>query len=118
MPGSHKNAHAAWHKHTKLRCAAALLSALLCVPRSIDGSRHPERLRNNLTNHSTHVSRFIDGSAGTVVRVLKQYPVARLAAAAYLLFIHASIYYLVGRLQRRAIGELAFVTRGNASLPH
>lgn len=52
------------------------------------------------------------------MRVLKQYPVARLAAAAYLLFIHASIYYLVGRLQRRAIGELGLLTGGNASLPH
>ena len=98
--------------------AAALLSALLCIPRSIDGSPHPELLRDNLTNQNTHASRFIDGSAGTVVRVLKQYPVARLAAAAYLLFIHASIYYLVGRLQRRAIGELGLPIGGNASLPH
>lgn len=62
--------------------------------------------------------RFIDSGAGTVVRILKRYPVSRLAAAAYLLFIHLSIYYLVGRLQRRAIGELAVVGSGNASLPH
>lgn len=54
--------------------------------------------------------------------MLKQYPISRLAVALYLLFIHLSIYYLVGRLQRRAIGELALLSGGGnssrAMLPH
>jgi len=57
----------------------------------------------------------MDTSASTVVRILKQYPISRLAAVLYLLFVHLSIYYLVGRLQRRAIAESASAT---SVLPH
>ncbi len=47
--------------------------------------------------------RAIDVGAYTVVRVLRQYPTSRLAAAAYLLGLHLFIYLLLGRLQHRAL---------------
>ena len=47
--------------------------------------------------------RAIDIGASTVVRLLRQYPVSRLAAAGYLLGLHLFIYLLLGRLQHHAL---------------
>ncbi len=47
--------------------------------------------------------RILDTTASTVVRVLKQYPLGRLAAFAYAIFIHLFIWILINRLQHRAL---------------
>ena len=52
--------------------------------------------------------RIVDGSASTVVRILRQSPVSRLVVVAYLVGVHLFIYLLLGRLQHRAMGAESF----------
>ena len=47
-------------------------------------------------------SRFLDSTASQAVRVLRHYPLGRLAAFCYIIGMHLFIYMLLHRLQRRA----------------
>ena len=47
---------------------------------------------------------FLDTTAATSSFLLRQYPLARLLAAAYLLLIHLYVYVLLARLQGSAVG--------------
>jgi hypothetical protein len=51
--------------------------------------------------------RGLDVTASTFVRVLRQYPLGRLAVFCYVLFIHLFVYVLISRLQHRALSELS-----------
>jgi len=61
--------------------------------------------------------RILDTTASTVVRILKQYPLGRLGAFAYAIFIHLFIWVLINRLQHRALSTdhllAANTTHGN-----
>ncbi len=48
---------------------------------------------------------FLDSTASSVSFLLRQYPLARIGAFAYLAFIHIWVYLLIARLQKDAVGR-------------
>ena len=50
--------------------------------------------------------RGLDATASTFVRVLRQYPLGRLAVFCYVVFVHLFMYMLISRLQHRALTDL------------
>ena len=51
--------------------------------------------------------RGLDATASTFVRVLRQYPLGRLAVFCYVVFVHLFMYLLISRLQHRALTDLS-----------
>ncbi|KAK9825360.1 hypothetical protein WJX81_003665 [Elliptochloris bilobata] len=54
-------------------------------------------------------ARGLDVTASTFVRVLRQYPLGRLAVFCYVVFVHLFLYVLISRLQHRALTDLGTV---------
>lgn len=49
-------------------------------------------------------ARYLDMGTSTVVRLLRQYPLARVAVLAYALLLHGYCYFLLSHMQRHAMG--------------
>lgn len=49
---------------------------------------------------------FVDKTASTVSFVLRQYPLVRLAALAYLLLMHLYLYIMTARMQHQLIDKV------------
>ena len=57
-------------------------------------------------------ARFLDSTASQVVRVLRHYPLGRLAVFCYIIGMHLFIYMLLHRLQRRAFAASTLAAAG------
>ena len=49
--------------------------------------------------------RLLDATASTTVRMLKQHPLGRLGAFAYIIFIHLFLWVVIQRLQHKALSS-------------
>ena len=49
--------------------------------------------------------RVLDATASTAVRILKQHPLGRLAAFAYIIFVHLFLWVLIQQLQHHALSS-------------
>lgn len=49
----------------------------------------------------------LDSVTAQLVRTLRRSPLVRLAAVAYLLALHAYVYFLIGRMQRHSLRHSA-----------
>jgi hypothetical protein len=61
---------------------------------------------NRLGGAVQATARFLDSTAGTISLMLRQYPLVRLGAFAYVVLIHIYVYFLIAKMQRQALGLL------------
>ncbi|GAX74656.1 hypothetical protein CEUSTIGMA_g2104.t1 [Chlamydomonas eustigma] len=75
------------------------------IPMDALGEPYQRLAQNDSVGRAVKAAaKLLDSTASTASFMLRQYPLARLLAFAYLFLIHLYVYFLIARLQGRAVG--------------